>query len=1123
MESKKYNRIFFKFLAILLSSIGANTFGQSILMDFGTTLTTSPDANGRTWNNYTNNGALNLVTSQGGTTAYYFTPNVAGTFNTGFVPSGANLSAFGSMGIQNAASDAIYTTTSASYYFYNVNPNLTYNFSLLGSRDATTTRQTQYTITGTTSGSGSVTTSGTGIGTGSVNYNNSNLVNITGITSTNFGGSIGNGVLLTMTAQTGGFAYLNAMSIEGYIGYLNGGTTTLNGAPAAGYVGNGTYANSDSRSVDTVIGGGSTVTVNNANGIYYNSTLIMTNGGGTVNAGANFEAYKLDGTGNLSLGGSSKLSLNHSGAYSGTLTLNGANLALGAANALGTGNLVLNGGSVDVGNASALGTGSISVSSGTTTLNNTAVAAALTGNNALNLNGGGTLQVNGYGKTLSFGTGNVAVSGFNNLNAWNGGMQFDGGVSGSGTLNWYGGGSLVLGNSNSFSGTVTASGNNGTLTLANTNALRNAILNKGSAQTLAFGVAGNNTYNLSSLTGSGDINLGGNTLNITNGGAYSGSLSGTGGIRVAGETTLSGANSFSGGVDAVSGQLNINSASALGTGTLTLRDGAQFRNSSGGAVTNSGNNAMILNGTNQFTGGILDMGTGTVTLGGVSRLNTTTGNLTLSGNLIGTNSFSKDGIGTLTLAGSNSTTSMIVVDYGTLALANSNALANASLYVYGTTANKKVSFALTGNNNYNIGDLNGTSTGSLDIGANTITLGASGRSGSFAGQMIGTGGNFTKSGAGSFTLSGSNNYTGTTTVQGGVLNVTGDISSSSGTSVQAGSTLSVASGGRIGSLTNAGTATISGTAGAIISSSSTTISSGGTVNGLTVSGGTTVVNGTAGNTAVQAGSTLSVASGGRIGSLTNAGTATITGTAGDLNNSGTATISGTAGAVISSSATTISSGGTAGSLMINGGTTVVNGTAGNTKILSGGTLKGSGSVGALEIASGGTLAMGNSPGSMTAASAIWKGGGSYDWEVNNFLGSSGSNFDFLNITGGLTIDATSGNKFIIDVISLLADNSPGEAANFNAFSNYTFTIATAAGGVNGFNSSYFDVVSSGFANSMKPVGATISGSWNVSQSGNNILLNYTAASTATAIPEPSSCALMILGLGILGMRRRSRR
>ncbi|NBU72714.1 MAG: hypothetical protein EBS53_14940, partial [Bacteroidetes bacterium] len=36
-----------------------------------------------------------------------------------------------------------------------------------------------------------------------------------------------------------------------------------------------------------------------------------------------------------------------------------------------------------------------------------------------------------------------------------------------------------------------------------------------------------------SLTGAGDINLGGNSLNITNGGTYSGSLSGTGGLRVA--------------------------------------------------------------------------------------------------------------------------------------------------------------------------------------------------------------------------------------------------------------------------------------------------------------------------------------------------------------------------------------------------------------------------------------------------------------------------------------------------------------------------------------------------------------------------------------------------------------
>ena len=517
-------------------------------MDFAQTTTTSPDVNGNYWNNYAANGFANLVTSQGNSTTYYFTPNVGGGFNTNFITGNPNLSALGVFNIPTVYSDAINTTTSCSYYFYNINQNLTYDFSLFGSRDATTTRTTQYTIEGSNTGSGSVTTSGVGVGGTGTNYNTANLVNITGITSTNFGGSIGNGVKITVAATSGGFGYLNAMSMNGYIGYLNGGTTTLNGAPAAGYVANGTYAGTaNTRSVDTVIGGGSTVNVNNADGIYYNSTLIMTNGGGSVNVGTNFQAYALAGTGNLALGGTNKLSLNHTGTYSGTMTLNGAGLSLGASNAIGTGNLVLKGGSIDVGNASALGTGSISVSSNTTTINNTGLLNGLTGNNAYNLNGGATLQVNGYGKTLNLGTGNVAVSGFNNLNAWSGGMEFDGVISGSGTINWYGGGTLALGGANTFSGTVTASGNNGTLSLLNVDALKNATLNKGANHNVGFGLAGNNTYNLASLTGAGDINLAGNTLNITNGGTYSGKLSGTGGVTVSGGTlTLSTSNSYTG-------------------------------------------------------------------------------------------------------------------------------------------------------------------------------------------------------------------------------------------------------------------------------------------------------------------------------------------------------------------------------------------------------------------------------------------------------------------------------------------------------------------------------------------------------------------------------------------------
>jgi autotransporter-associated beta strand protein len=565
-------------------------FAQSILMDFAQTTTTSPDVNGNYWNNYSSYGALNLVTSQGNSTTSYFTPNLGGAYNTNFITGSPNLPALGVFNIPTVYSDAINTTTNCSYYFYNINQNLTYDFSLFGSRDSTTTRTTQYTIEGSNTGSGSVTTSGVGVGGTGTNYNTANLVNITGITSTNYGGSIGNGVKITIAATSGGFGYLNAMSMNGYIGYLNGGTTTLNGAPAAGYVANGTYAGtSNTRSVDTVIGGGSTVNVNSGDGIYYNSTLIMTNGGGSVNVGTNFQAYALAGAGNLALGGANKLSLNHTGTYSGTITLNGAAMSLGAANAIGTGNLVLKGGSIDVGNASALGTGSISVNTNTTTINNTGLLNSLTGNNAFNLTGGGTLQVNGYGKTLNLGTGNVAVSGFNNLNGWSGGMQFDGVISGSGTINWYGGGTLALGGANTFSGTVTASGNNGTLSLLNVDALKNATLNKGANHNVSFGLVGNNTYNLASLTGAGDINLGGNTLNITNGGTYSGNLSGTGGVRVAGGLlALSGANSYSGSTTVSSGTLNVQSGGTVGLLSVQNSSQAVINGTAGDTLVNSG-------------------------------------------------------------------------------------------------------------------------------------------------------------------------------------------------------------------------------------------------------------------------------------------------------------------------------------------------------------------------------------------------------------------------------------------------------------------------------------------------------------------------------------------------------
>jgi len=188
-----------------------------------------------------------------------------------------------------------------------------------------------------------------------------------------------------------------------------------------------------------------------------------------------------------------------------------------------------------------------------------------------------------------------------------------------------------------------------------------------------------------------------------------------------------------------------------------------------------------------------------------------------------------------------------------------------------------------------------------------------------------------------------------------------------------------------------------------------------------------------------------------------------------------------------------------------------------TTVNSGGTLQGSGTVGALTIASGGTLAPGNSPGTLTASSATWNGGGTYAWEINDFLGSQGTNWDFLNVSGALTINATAGSQFIIDVISLMAGNTPGAASNFDAFTNYSFGIATAAGGITGFNASSFNILTGQFANSMNPDGAGAPGSWSITQSGNSIHLNYAAA---TAIPEPSTGSLLLVAwMGAWAARR----
>ncbi len=80
------------------------------------------------------------------------------------------------------------------------------------------------------------------------------------------------------------------------------------------------------------------------------------------------------------------------------------------------------------------------------------------------------------------------------------------------------------------------------------------------------------------------------------------------------------------------GQLNINGATAVGTGTLTIAGGTTIDNSSGGSITLSNNNPQTWNGSFTFTGSSnLNLGTGAVTLGASPTVTTTGGILTVGG------------------------------------------------------------------------------------------------------------------------------------------------------------------------------------------------------------------------------------------------------------------------------------------------------------------------------------------------------------------------------------------------------------------------------------------------------------------------------------------------------------
>jgi autotransporter-associated beta strand protein len=638
-----------------------------------------------------------------------------------------------------------------------------------------------------------------GSGTFRNNNGNTTTLSVGGLnTNSTFSGQLGNGNIALIKVGTGTFT-LNTGSGP------NQGATVQAGTLLAGNVGafGGT-------ALLTVAGTGTA----NLGGLTMSNTLSMT--GGTLTNGT-----LSNSTGNFNLGGgtvaavlkgaagvnqtNNNTTLTASNSYTGTTTIGGGTLTLGATNAISTST------NVTITNAGTLAIGNF----------NNSVGAVVLGSG-----------------TITGGTGTLSASSITTTNGTISAI-----LGGSGTLTQAGTGTTTLSGSNAFTGGVVV--NAGAIALANNNGL--------GAGTVTINNGGKLFLSVNNLTVTNNLAVSGNsTLSLVNSGAgaYNGNISGSGTLvyisdLYAANLTLGGSNSaFSGtfqqtkgnnGTRVIFSSANAGSANA----TWAFNDDASSQDrvylQFGTGTISYG----ALSGVQSITANNGSGGASTIRVGDLNS-NTTysAGFKEANGNTI---ALRKVGNATQTLNGGSTHSGGTTVQAGTLTAGNATAFGSGTLTVSGGTAN--------------LGGL--TMTNALILTSGSVTSGTlSNATGNFSVQdgTVGTtlagAAGLIKSGSGTVTLSQTNTYSGSTTINGGTLKVsaTNGIASSAVT-IGSGGTLqfdSASSTLRITGLTMSGNAilALSQAASAVNSTGAMTVSGSGATNTIALSG---VWNNTLGN------------------------------------------------------------------------------------------------------------------------------------------------------------------------------------------------------------------------------------------------------------------------------------
>jgi fibronectin-binding autotransporter adhesin len=486
----------------------------------------------------------------------------------------------------------------------------------------------------------------------------------------------------------------------------------------------------------------------------------------------------------------------------GTLVMTGANTYTGETRVLG-GTLAL------AGNGSIAASGFLDVEAAGTF----DISGTLEGASIMDLIGTGTINLGEQTLTLTAGQ-----------------DHFDGVIAGTGGLTMTGGDQLFTG-LNTYTGKTIIAG--GELNLGGTGSIATSSgVSVAQGATFDISLTTGNGVSIRSLSGAGEVNLGSQSLNLTNASdQFDGVVAGTGALFVIGGTEkLTGMNTYTGGTGVIDGTLAL-----VGDGSIAAST----------EVALAATGTFDISATNQGASIVNLGGDGNVVLGAQTLTLTNTNN-ELTGVISGTGGL-VIASGAETLAGANTYTGLTTISAGAKVELNGNGairgdVQDDGVLLFDDTADLTMGGAisgaggiakggtdtvsLTGVNTYTgdtnlvqgtlIGSATSFGTGGVAIdGALVIDQPANA---TFANVVNGTG-SFTKQGAGVLTLtSDSSGFVGATTVASGRLSVNGSLG---------GSVVTVKSGANLGG---------NGIVGGVIAQSGSIVAPGNSIGLLHVAG-----------------------------------------------------------------------------------------------------------------------------------------------------------------------------------------------------------------------------------------------------------------------------------------------